>query len=118
MHITLIYQPGGNGQVAFAASRQALERRYAIVDGVVVLAGRDEDILHRDAEELLRSNAYRMPTPAEQEAMAQEAQASKQVQESTELPGTEQGEEMPEDTTAPGEPPALETSGKKKASGG
>src|SRR6185503_11414970 len=118
MQITLIYQPGGNGQAAFSASRQAPERHYSIVNGMLTLAGYADDILHQDASELLKDANYRMPTPVEQEQMVQEAQASKQVQESTELPGTEQGEEMPEDTTAPGEPPALETSGKKKASGG
>lgn len=83
------------------------ERRYEIVNGFVTIAGEDA-IVHHDVEELLAvpGGLYRMPTLAEQEAIAQEAQQASIAQED----GSAQGE------TA--EPPAQQDSGKKKANGG
>ena len=124
MNIILIYKNGGNGQVAFAANRQAPERHYAIVAGVATLAGYEDDILHQDATELLNGDAYRMPTPAEQETLAHLEQLASQIQESVSEPAqelsseeTEQGEQTPPDTAEQTDtPPALQN--KKKASGG
>lgn len=89
MQIILMYKPGGNGQVAFAADepRGVPERRYHIVDGVLTLTGYAEDILHKDAAELLGGDAYRLLTPQEQEAMAQDAQQANQIQEDVSTQG-------------------------------
>lgn len=91
------------GSVGFRAERiEGLpvdERHYEIVGGQVVLSGEDF-IVHHDADVLLATpnNVYRMPTPAEQEAMAQQAQQASMVQEN--------------------EPPAQDTKSKKQNGGG
>jgi hypothetical protein len=98
------------GSVGFPAERieglPAPERRYVILDGLVIIAGA-EYVVHRDVAELLKQPIYRMLTPAEQEQMAAQVEAAGMAQESV-----GQGE-------APDIPPAVETaSSKKKASGG
>jgi hypothetical protein len=84
MQIILIYKNGGNGQVAFAANRQAPKRHYAIAEGVLTLTGYSDAILHKDAAELLSGDEYRLLTPQEQEALAQKMQQASMIQESAE----------------------------------
>lgn len=74
------------GSVGFRAERiEGLpvdERHYEIAGGQVVLSGEDF-IIHHDADVLLATpnNVYRMPTPAEQEQMAQAQEQASIVQE-------------------------------------
>lgn len=109
------------GMVSFPASRiEGLpipERHYDIVNGFVTLVGYNDTVLHHDCEELLAmpNGLYRMPTPAEQEALTQQAQQASTAQENApvvNLDGTEQGN-APLD---PNEPPAMDK--KQKANGG
>lgn len=102
------------------------DRWYTVENHRVVLSGWPDVVLHHDATELLRNPIFRMPTPAEQEAMFQEAQQASMAQEETipianeETPvETEQAPDNGEEISPDNEPPALDTtSGKKKASGG
>lgn len=123
-----------SGSVAFSAGLveglPAPTRKYLIVDGKITLSGYSDAILHHDADELLNmpSGLYRMPTPAEQEQMFQEAQQASMAQESVPADTTEQGavpdgpEQAPDgsdngaQTSPDNQPPAVDN--KKKASGG
>ncbi len=75
-----------SGSAAFSAEMieavQAPERRYEIVNGMVILDGYPDVVLHHDADELLRNPLYRMLTPGEQDALAAKEQADSSVAES------------------------------------
>lgn len=113
MQITLMCPGAISGQAAFPAELiegiPTPERRYQIIDGTITLSGFSDSVLHHDAEELLKNGLYRMPTPTEQDEMAQAAQQASMVQEEAILIAST------EDT--PIDPPAL-SNDKKKASGG
>jgi hypothetical protein len=137
MEIVLIVN-AESGQSAFPAESiegiLAPERRYNIINGKIVLSGFSDAILHHDADVLLSMSLFRMPTPAEQDAMFQEAQQASTAQEHNldtfttqvqrangdgEAILTEQ-EQAPSDigeqTSPDNVPPAQDN--KKKASGG
>lgn len=57
------------------------ERVYAIRDHVVALAGHPDEVLHHDAEMLLASGVYRLPTPDEQSQWARQQSAKGMIQE-------------------------------------
>lgn len=57
------------------------ERIYGIRDHRVVLSGHPDGVLHHDAETLLASGAYRLPTPGEQEQRARQQNARGMIQE-------------------------------------
>lgn len=105
-----------SGSVAFSAGLieglPAPARRYEIADHAVVLAGYDDFVLHHDAAELLSmGDLYRLPTPAEQDAVAAAQQAASTVQENTPA-------DAPPDTSQDsGQQPAQDAP-KKKSSGG
>lgn len=122
MEILLMCPGASTGQAAFVAELiegiRAPERRYDIKDGKIVLSGFDEVILHHDADELLVNPMYRMPTPAEQEQMAQaqmkistaeEDAAAKDVAETSDVPPALDNTSADADSTV---------QSKKKASGG
>jgi hypothetical protein len=109
MQITLkcVYESGSVGFPAECIEGLPIsERRYVILDGLVIIAGA-EYVVHHDVAELLKQPIYCMLTPAEQEQMAAQGEAAGMAQEDT-----GQGE-------APDIPPAVEpVSSKKKVSGG
>lgn len=57
------------------------ERRYVILDHYVILEGYPDDVLQRDADELLRNGLLHLPTPGEQEAWMAAQQAKTMAQE-------------------------------------
>jgi hypothetical protein len=57
------------------------ERVYVIRDHVVVLAGHPDGVLHHDAETLLASGVYRLPTPDEQEQRHRQQSVRGMIQE-------------------------------------
>lgn len=73
------------GSVSFRAETieglTVLPRRYTIQNYQVTLADYPDEILHHDAEELLKNPLFRMPTPAELDAMAEAERAASSVQE-------------------------------------
>lgn len=103
-----------SGSVAFPKERiEGLPvdaRRYDIAGGMVVIAG-DDTIVHHDVDVLLNmpDKLYRMLIPAEQEALAKQAQQASTTQEnapsdtSTDNPG--QSDPAPTDPD-PDSPPA------------
>lgn len=78
------------GSVAFRAETieglTVLPRRYTIENYQVTLEGWPDEILHHDAEELLKNPLFRMPTPAELDAMAEAERAASTVQEDASPP--------------------------------
>lgn len=73
------------GSVAFGAAiiegLAVFPRRYTIENYRVVLDGYPDEVLHHDAEELLKNPFYRMPTPREQTAMVEAERVASSVQE-------------------------------------
>ncbi len=57
------------------------ERIYVVRDHLVILAGHPDGVLHHDAEVLLASGVYRMPTPDEQEERRRQQNARAMIQE-------------------------------------
>ncbi|HET8911890.1 MAG TPA: hypothetical protein VFN23_10525 [Ktedonobacteraceae bacterium] len=115
----LLMCKNSSGSVAFSAGLvegiSAPTRKYLIEGGAITLSGYSDAILHHDCEELLHmpSGLYRMPTPAEQEAMLQKTQQASQLQENVSATTTEQGDDSDTDN-APVTPPAQDS---KKKSG-
>lgn len=113
-----------SGSVAFHAKFidgiPAPERRYDIRNHQVILDnGLAEAILHHDAEELLRNSLYRLPTPAEQEAMAKASQQAMTVQEQEEYQELAEDLKEEEESQQATVPPAVQKpkrTYKKKAS--
>jgi hypothetical protein len=57
------------------------ERQYVILDHSVILEGYPDDVLQRDADELLRNGLLHLPTPGEQAAFMAAQQAKTMIQE-------------------------------------
>lgn len=86
MHILLICRHA-HGSASFPAGlvegHLAPERRYVIQDHQVVLQGHVPAVLHHDADELLAipGELYKVPTPAEIDALAEAERVASMVQE-------------------------------------
>ena len=134
MNITLLCQYEA-GEANFSPARiqgiEAPRRRYLITNHQVVLAGYDMAVLCHDADELLHNPAYRMLTPAEQEAMAAAQAKARQIQEEalaalaardvtadTDKPSPPASEPQQESVPESKPEPLLSLSAKKKNGGG
>ncbi len=82
----------GSGSAAFPASTieglPVPARKYPVIGYRVVLEGFADAVLHSDADELLAmpGELFRLPTPAEQEAMAKATEQASMVQEDAPAP--------------------------------